>query len=54
MQQRLQRQFWSQSTWPIFQFVLAILVIAGLIWILGLISTNPGPGGKVPTRSAGG
>jgi type IV pilus assembly protein PilC len=43
LQQTLWRQFWSQITWPLFQFVAATFVIAGLIWILGLIAdSRPG------------
>jgi type IV pilus assembly protein PilC len=37
MQQRLRRLFWSMVAWPLLQFFAAIFVIAGLLWILGLI-----------------
>lgn len=43
LQQRLWRQFVSQSTLPILQFFAAIFVVAGLIFVLGLIAEmNPG------------
>jgi type IV pilus assembly protein PilC len=41
-QQALKRQFISQITWPVVQFGLAILVIAGLIFILGLLPRQAG------------
>ena len=37
LQQKLRRQFISQSAWPIFQFVAATLVIAGMILLLGVL-----------------
>lgn len=40
MQQKLWRQFYSQITWPVVQFVGAVFVIAGLIWILGMIAQS--------------
>jgi type IV pilus assembly protein PilC len=43
-QQQLRRQFIAQTAWPIFQFVAAILVITGFIFILGLIPQETGPG----------
>jgi type IV pilus assembly protein PilC len=39
MQQRLRRQFWMAVAWPLVQFFAAIFVIAGLLWILGLIGS---------------
>jgi type IV pilus assembly protein PilC len=36
-QQRLWRQFVALSIWPAFQFFAAIFVIAGLIWIIGIL-----------------
>lgn len=38
LQWKLKKRFLSQIAWPVFQFVLAVMVIAGLIWILGLIA----------------
>ena len=38
LQQRLWRQFISQSTLPIIQFFAAIFVVAGLLFILGFIA----------------
>jgi type IV pilus assembly protein PilC len=42
MQQSLKRMFLMQIAWPVVQFFLAVFVIAGLIFILGIIaeSTN--------------
>jgi type IV pilus assembly protein PilC len=37
LQDRLRKQFLSQIAWPAFQLIAAIFVIAGLIWILGLL-----------------
>src|SRR5579875_2753333 len=37
-QRKLWRQFLVQSAWPITEFVLAVLVLAGLILIMGLIA----------------
>jgi type IV pilus assembly protein PilC len=37
MQQRLRRRFWGQAVWPLFQLGAAILVIAGLIFLLGVL-----------------
>ncbi len=39
MQQRLRRQFWTMVAWPLLQFFAAIFVIAGLLWILGMIGS---------------
>jgi type IV pilus assembly protein PilC len=36
-QQTLRRQFLSQITWPVFQFVMAIGVLTLLIWALGVL-----------------
>jgi type IV pilus assembly protein PilC len=38
MQQRLRREFLAQAAWPALQLVAAILVIALLLWILGMIA----------------
>jgi type II secretory pathway component PulF len=40
-QQKLQRDFISDITWPAIQFVLAVFVIAGMIVVLGMIPLNP-------------
>jgi type IV pilus assembly protein PilC len=37
LQERLRKQFLAQIAWPAFQLFAAIFVIAGLIWILGLL-----------------
>jgi type IV pilus assembly protein PilC len=36
----IQRNFRSQMAYPAIQFVLAVLVISGLIWILGMLATS--------------
>ena len=42
-QQHLRRAFWSAAAWPLIQFFLAIFVLAGLIFFLGIIQEmNPG------------
>jgi type IV pilus assembly protein PilC len=40
LQQKLRRDFISQITWPVVQLVLAILVVAGLILIMGILPGN--------------
>jgi type IV pilus assembly protein PilC len=42
MQQALKRMFLAQIAWPVVQFFLAVFVIAGLLFILGLIAENLG------------
>ena len=44
-QQQLQRQFLAQSAWPALQFFAAVFVMAGLIFVFGLIPQETGPGG---------
>ena len=42
LQQKLWRDFLAQITWPVVQYVLAVLVIAGLMYILGeILPANP-------------
>jgi len=41
----IQRNFRSQMAYPAIQFVLAVLIIGGLIWILGMLA----PSGKAIT-----
>ena len=48
LQLRLRRQFLSQIAWPAFQLFAAIFVVAGLIWILGLLGQAP----TTPSASA--
>jgi type IV pilus assembly protein PilC len=43
--QELRRQFLVRIAWPMTQFFLAIFVLAGLIFILGLLPVNTRPGG---------
>ena len=40
-QLRLRRELLSQIFWPVFQLVAAILIIAGLIFVLGMIPNAP-------------
>jgi type IV pilus assembly protein PilC len=42
-QQKLQRHFREQITWPVIQLILAICTLAGLIWILDMLP-RPEPG----------
>jgi type IV pilus assembly protein PilC len=44
MQLRLRRQFLIQSIWPLLRFGAAIFVVAGLIFILGLVADLRGAG----------
>jgi type II secretory pathway component PulF len=48
LQQRLQREFARQIAWPLIQFLIAPFVIAGMIFILGILS--PAGGGYDPLR----
>jgi type IV pilus assembly protein PilC len=36
----IQRNFRSQMMYPAIQFVLAVLIISGLIWVLGMLATS--------------
>ncbi len=45
-QQQLRRQFISQITWPMIQFFGAIFVVAGLIFVMGIIPTATDLTGK--------
>jgi type IV pilus assembly protein PilC len=42
LQRSLRAQFIQQISWPVLQFVMAIFVIAGLIFILGIIAETRG------------
>ncbi len=42
-QMQLRRQLLSQITWPVTQFVLAVFVLAALIFFLGIINERHGP-----------
>jgi type IV pilus assembly protein PilC len=44
--QQLRRDFIARITWPVIQFVLAIFVLTGLIFVMGLIGQSQGPGSK--------
>ena len=43
-QQKLQRDFVGRITWPVVQFVLAVFVLALLIFFLGQLPANNAPG----------
>jgi type II secretory pathway component PulF len=58
IQQRFWRQFWSAATLPIIQYVAAVFIIAGTIWIMGIIAAMnstaaTGPLGKAFSGSGG-
>jgi type IV pilus assembly protein PilC len=40
MRQKLRREFLSQISWPVIQFVAAILIVTALIWVLGVVQEN--------------
>jgi type IV pilus assembly protein PilC len=42
-QQQLRRQFFAQTAWPLLQFFGAVFVIAGLIFVFGLLPQASGP-----------
>ncbi len=44
LQAQLKRQFLTQIAWPVFQFIIAVLVLTLLIWILGMIADMRSPG----------
>lgn len=49
LQQRLRRQFVAQIAWPVFQFVAAVFIIAGLILVMGvLVAPQYGPDSSPP------
>jgi type IV pilus assembly protein PilC len=42
-QHSIRRRFYAQITWPVIQFFMAVFIVAGLIWIMGLLAgRNPG------------
>jgi type II secretory pathway component PulF len=40
LQNTLWKKFIAQITWPVIQFVLATLVVAGVIWLLGILGSG--------------
>jgi type IV pilus assembly protein PilC len=50
LQQKLRRDFRQEIAWPIVQLVAAILIIAALILILGIIAPGASDGRGEPTR----
>ncbi len=53
LQQQLRRQFWSQVSWPLFQFVAGTLVLAGMLFILGMFGSKFDPLGLGLTGTSG-
>jgi type IV pilus assembly protein PilC len=53
LQQRLQREFLRQITWPMLQFLIAPFVIAGMIFILGIFNSSFDPLGFGLTGTRG-
>jgi type IV pilus assembly protein PilC len=47
LQQKLRREFISEITWPAIQLTVAILVISGLIYVLGIIAISRGKDAQV-------
>ena len=43
LQAQLRREFRAQATWPVFQFVGAVIVIALTIFLLGVLAANDSP-----------
>lgn len=43
LQQKLRRQFWTMSAWPLFQLFAAFFVVAGMLFILGILGSDFGP-----------
>jgi len=43
---RLRKMFLGQIAWPVFQLIAAIFIIAGLIWILGMIAGGSDPNSR--------
>ncbi len=48
LEHRLRRQFVSQSILPVLQFLAAVFIVAGLIWILGVIGNMRTPPQPIP------
>ncbi len=53
LQQKLHREFRQQIMWPVMQLFAAILVIAGLIYILGIIASSRGEGKPIDPLGLG-
>lgn len=53
LQLRLRRQFMSQIAWPMIQFLIAPFVMAGMIFILGILGSNFDPLGFGLTGTIG-
>jgi type IV pilus assembly protein PilC len=53
LQQQLRRQFWAQVTWPLIQFVLAVFILAGMLFVLGMLNARFDPLGLGLTGTRG-
>jgi type IV pilus assembly protein PilC len=42
LQLQLRRRFLAQVTWPAFQFVAAVFVVAALLWVVGFVARMSG------------
>ena len=49
----MQRSFRAQITYPVIQFIAAVFIISGLIWILGMLGSKMDPTGFGLTGTAG-
>lgn len=54
MQQKQQRRLWGEALKPIIQFVIAVLVIAGLIYVLGQLPQPPAKITRETVKTEGG
>lgn len=48
LENKLRRQFIAQSILPVVQFIFAVFIVAGLIWILAVIGESRNPGQPPP------
>jgi type II secretory pathway component PulF len=53
LQLRLRREFFSQIAWPVIQLVLAIFVVAGMIYLLAILNPNFAPLGRTFSGESG-
>jgi type IV pilus assembly protein PilC len=55
LQQKLRRDFRSQMAWPVIELVAAIFVIAGMIYLMAILSPNSGftPMGRIYSGTGG-
>jgi type IV pilus assembly protein PilC len=53
LQQKLRREFVSQISFPVMQFIASIGIVALLIYILGILAVSRGPSAEVPLDPLG-